>query len=146
MADLVINIYNQNIYMIKTFFVLIYTFLIKFLGFVMLGTQVIDVHYIFFLMMFIMFLPEYLFMFSSPFRGWIKSGIEDSDGKFNKSDFSSLLMNYSTLWCIRLYVLFGLLEAFYGIQVRETWITSSLLGAFGIKTIETFSFFKKFKN
>ncbi len=37
-------------------------------------------------------------------RYWIKSGIEDSDGKFEKTDLSSLLIHYSTLWCIRLYV------------------------------------------
>lgn len=146
MAETVLNIYQQNTYMIKTFFVLIYTFFIKTLAFIMMGANLIDVHSVFFLMMFIMFLPEYLFVFSKAFRGWIKGGIENGDGKLNKNDFSSLMMNYSTLWCIRLYVLFGLLEAFYGIQVRETWITSSLLGAFGIKTIETFSFWKKGKN
>jgi hypothetical protein len=139
------DIYQQNTYMIKTFFVLIYTFLIKSLGFLILGVQFLDVQYVFYLMMVIMFLPEFMFIFAKSFRLWLKGGIENGDGKLNKSDFTSLLMNYSTLWCIRLYVLFGLLEAFYGIQVREAWINTSLVGAFGIKAMETISFFKKDK-
>ncbi len=138
------DIYSKNIpQMIKIFLILVYTFCLKVLGFVMLGIDLININYFFYLLIFVMFIPEYGFALSKAFRNWLQSGIENGDGKLNKIDLTSLLMNYSTLWCIRLYVLLGLLEAFYGIQVREIWVHSSILGAFGIKAIEAVSFFKK---
>jgi hypothetical protein len=84
---------------------------------------------------FMMFLPECGLLFSKDFRKWVKAGVEDSDGEFNSSDLGNLLQHFSTLWCIRLYVLFGLLEAFYGVQVREIYVMGSLAGAFGIEAI-----------
>lgn len=88
--------------------------------------------------MMILFLPELGVILKRDFRVWVKNGIEDSDGKFNKSDLASLLIHYSTLWCTRMYVMFGLLEAFYGIKVRESFIVGSLVGAFGIEAIGFF--------
>lgn len=82
-----------------------------------------------------MFLPEIGFILNKSFRSWLKNGIEDSDGAFNSEDLSNLLRHYSTLWCARLYVVFGLLEAFYHIQVREIFVMGSLAGAFGIEAI-----------
>lgn len=82
-----------------------------------------------------MFLPEIGFILNKGFRSWLKNGIEDSDGAFNSEDLANLLRHYSTLWCARLYVVFGLLEAFYHIQVREIFVMGSLAGAFGIEAI-----------
>jgi hypothetical protein len=84
-------------------------------------------------------LPEISFTFVPKFRQWIKSGIEDGDGVLNKTDLNALLIHYSTLWCIRLFVTFGLLEAFYGTQVREIFVIGSLLGGFGIEMIGFFA-------
>lgn len=129
--------------MIKISSILIYTYLIKILAVLTIILNIFDFHYIFFIMVMIMFLPEVGFLISKNFRSWLKDGIEDSDGKFNREDFNSLLRHYSTLWCIRLYVTFGLLEAFHGIQVRETFINGSLIGAFGIEAINFFMKIKK---
>jgi len=92
-------------------------------------------HFLFTIFIVTMFLPELLILFNSGFRKWIQMGIEDSDGKFEKADLASLIIHYSTLWCTRLYVTFGLLEAFYGVQVRDTYVVGSLAGAFGIEVI-----------
>lgn len=121
--------------MLKVVFILIYTLCIKIFTLLVLGLGLLDFHNIFYFLIFVMFLPEMGFALSKGFRNWLKNGIEDSDQKFNREDFNSLLRHYSTLWCIRLYVLFGLLEAFHGIQVRETFINGSLAGAFGIEVI-----------
>lgn len=129
--------------MFKILSILIYTFSIKLFSLIVFSLGLLDYHNIFYIFIFMLFLPEMGFALSKSFRSWLKSGIEDSDDKFNKEDFNSLLRHYSTLWCIRLYVLFGLLEAFYGIQIRETYIVGSLVGAFGIEAV---NFFVKNKN
>lgn len=92
-------------------------------------------HILFAVFIFAMFLPEIGFIISKGFRKWLQDGMEDGDGKLHKSDVANMLIHYSTLWCTRLYVLFGLLEAFYGIQVREVFVMGSLAGAFGIEAI-----------
>lgn len=127
--------------MLKIFSIFLYTLSLRLMGTVVVASNFInlDWHYLFFLFVTIMFIPEIGFIISSSFRRWLKDGIEDSDGKFNKSDFASLLIHYSTLWCIRLFVLFGLLEAFYGIQVREMYVLGSLAGAFGVETVGYFT-------
>lgn len=92
-------------------------------------------HFLFAFFFFIMFLPEMLILFNKDFRSWMRTGIEDGDSKFEKADLQNLLIHYSTLWCTRLYVTFGLLEAFYGTQVRDVYVVGSLAGAFGIEVI-----------
>jgi hypothetical protein len=130
--------------MFKIFGVLLYTIILRFLADTLLAFNIVNPQYIiFYVLMIVMFLPEMGFAFAKSFRNWLKDGIEDSDGKFNSSDFKSLMSHYSTLWCIRLFVVFGLLEAFYSIQVREVFVVGSLLGAFGIEAISFFSRFKK---
>ena len=98
-----------------------------------------DYHYIFPLFIGMILLPEICFVLVPSFRKWIKGGVEDGDGVLNKSDLKALIIHYSTLWCIRLFVIFGLLEAFYGIQVREVFVMGSLAGAFGIESISFFT-------
>ncbi len=112
----------------------------------MAANLMIDWHYFFYVLMMIMFVPEIGFVISTTFRKWLKDGIEDHDGKFNKEDLATLFIHYSTLWCIRLFVLFGLLEAFYGIQVREIYILGSLAGAFGVETVGYFTRIKSKKD
>lgn len=129
------NIYGKTPEMIKTFFVLVYTFMIKVLGFAILGIQLINIQYIFFFLLLTMFLPELGITFSKSFRNWLKGGVEDKKGV----DLSSLLLNYSTLWSLRLYVIFSLMEIFYNIQIREIYIYTSLAGAFSLKSIEILS-------
>lgn len=126
--------------MFKIAFLYLYTLSIRFVaGFMLAANLMLDWHYFFYILMIIMFVPEIGFLLSTSFRRWLKDGIEDNDGKFQKDDFASLLIHYSTLWCIRLFVLFGLLEAFYGIQVREIYILGSLAGAFGVETVGYFT-------
>ncbi len=120
----------------KIFAVFLYTFLLKWIPLAFLAFTSKNILFAFFI--FMMFLPEMAMLFNKSFRGWVKSGIEDSDGQFNSQDLSNLLRHYSTLWCARLYVFFGLLEAFYQIQVREIFVMGSLAGAFGIETLSFF--------
>lgn len=121
---------------IKLIGVFIYTLALKWVPLFFITFSSKNILFSFFLIM--MFLPEMAMLFSKNFRLWVKSGIEDGDGQFNSSDLANLLRHYSTLWCARLYVLFGLLEAFYQIQVREIYVMGSLAGAFGIEAITFF--------
>jgi hypothetical protein len=90
-----------------------------------------------------LFIPEGGFIFSASFRHWLKDGVEDGDGVMNKSDLTSLISHYATAWCVRLYVLFGLVEVFYGIHVRESIALGTLGGAFGIEGMVIFKKWKK---
>lgn len=117
----------------KLFGIFLYTFLLKWIPLFLVAVTSKNILFIFFIIM--MFLPEMGMLFNKSFRMWVKSGVEDSDGQFNSEDLANLLRHYSTLWCARLYVLFGLLEAFYHIEVREIFVMGSLAGAFGIEAI-----------
>lgn len=119
--------------MLKIFSIFIYTLGIRVIGSTMFLVGLVDYHHVFPLFVVMILLPELVFTFVPKFRKWIKDGIEDGDGVLNTADFKSLMVHYSTLWCIRLFVIFGLLEAFYGIQVREIFVIGSLSGAFGIE-------------
>lgn len=110
------------------------TFLLKVFA-VVLNIESNAKHVLFLVFLILMFLPELLLLFNKSFRQWIKTGIEDADGKFEKSDLASLIIHYSTLWCTRLYVMFGLLEAFYSVQIRDVYVVGSLVGAFGIEAV-----------
>ncbi len=125
--------------MIKTAGILfIYTLLIPIMAFFLsaINISTVDAQYYFFLT--IMFLPEIGFLFKKKFREWLKDGIEDNDHKFQKEDFAALMTHYSTLWCIRLFVIFGLRETFYGIVVREIYVFATLAGGFGIEVVSFF--------
>jgi hypothetical protein len=122
--------------MVKAISLIVCTIFIKALAILTLSlNQFTSKNILFAVFIFMMFLPEMGFIINKGFRQWLKDGIEDSDGQFNSSDLANLLRHYSTLWCARLYVLLGLLEAFYHIQVREIFVMGSLAGAFGIEAI-----------
>lgn len=122
--------------MVKAFSILICTIFLKALAVMSLSFGAFTSKNVLFCVFIgMMFLPEAGFLLNKSFRNWLKDGIEDSDGVFNASDLANLLRHYSTLWCARLYVLLGLLEAFYHIQVREIFVMGSLAGAFGIEAI-----------
>jgi hypothetical protein len=128
--------------MIKIVAIFLYTFSLRILVYVtfLIGLmEYTDYHLIFPLFVVMILLPELSFTFVPRFRQWIKAGVEDGDGVLNKADLNALIIHYSTLWCIRLFVIFGLLEAFYGVQVREVYVVGSLLGAFGIETVGFFA-------
>lgn len=134
-----INVALANL---KMLLLLTGTICLKFLGMLCASLNFGEINsknilFIFFIGM--MFLPDLGILISKDFRQWIKSGIEDSDGQFNSDDLANLFKHFSTLWCIRLYVLFGLLEAFYHLQVRDIYVLGSLAGAFGIETINFFT-------
>lgn len=121
----------------KILSVFIYTFCLKWLSLAFITFNSKNILFGFFILM--IFLPEIGLIFSKNFRTWLKAGIEDNDGQFNSSDLSNLLRHYATLWCARLYVIFGILEAFYHIQVREIFVMGSLAGAFGIEAVGLFT-------
>ena len=116
--------------------VFLYTFCLKWLPLLFIAFNSKNVLFAFFILM--IFLPEIGLLLSKNFRLWVKTGIEDNDGQFNSSDLAGLLRHYSTLWCARLYVLFGLIEVFYHIQVREVFVMGSLAGAFGLEAAGLF--------
>jgi len=113
--------------------IFLYTLLLKWVPLFFVAFTSKNILFAFFLIL--LFWPEIGIIFFKSFRLWLVEGIEDGDEKFNSTDLGNLLIHYSTLWCARLYVLFGLLEAFYGTQVREIFVMGSLAGAFGIEAI-----------
>jgi len=122
--------------LIKPFILICYTFILRWIPLVMIGIiNPKSILFGFFLLM--MFLPEIAILFVKSFRIWLKDGIEDSDGRFNSDDLARLMVHYATIWCMRMYVLFGLLEAFYHIKVSEIMTLGSLAGAFGIEAVTT---------
>lgn len=122
--------------MVKAFSIIVCTLFLKALAILSISfNQFTSKNVLFCVFIFMMFLPEMGFLINKGFRQWLKDGIEDSDGVFNANDLANLLRHYSTLWCARLYVLLGLLEAFFHIQVREIFVMGSLAGAFGIEAI-----------
>jgi hypothetical protein len=122
--------------MVKAFSIIVCTLFLKALAILSISfNQFTSKNVLFCVFIFMMFLPEMGFLINKGFRQWLKDGIEDSDGVFNAADLANLLRHYSTLWCARLYVLLGLLEAFYHIQVREIFVMGSLAGAVGIEAI-----------
>lgn len=132
--------------MTKIIGIFIYTLCIRVAALLPVEVGTIDYHIIFPFFIGMILLPELTFILVPKFRKWIKDGIEDGDGVLNKGDLSTLMVHYSTLWCIRLFVVFGLLEAFYGIQVREIFVVGALSGAFGIESMNLIAkFFNKAK-
>lgn len=117
--------------------VIIGTVLIKFFAQIMQVGEA-GKHLFFAMFIIVMFLPELAVLFNKDFRLWLKNGVEDNDGQFNKSDFSTMLTHYATLWCIRMWTFAGLVEIFYGIQVREVYVVGALAGGFGIEMIGFF--------
>lgn len=83
----------------------------------------------FFLVM--VFLPEILWIIWPSFRHWIKTGIEDSDGKLNKSDMKDAGFIYVSLWCMRIFMGFSVAMMF-GVEIDTLAYLASLLGSFGI--------------
>jgi hypothetical protein len=85
----------------------------------------------FFLIM--LFMPEFACIFSKGFRQWIKNGIEDSDGTFNKSDFKEMWGHYSALWCLRMFILGSLVEIYFQVEVKQLYM---ILWFAGMASIE----------
>jgi hypothetical protein len=83
----------------------------------------------FFLLM--VFLPEILWVSWKNFRDWIKTGIEDSDGKLNKEDLKDAGFLYVSLWSMRVFMGFSIAKIF-GVEIDSISYLSSLIGSFGI--------------
>lgn len=92
-------------------------------------------YFFFILFILILFMPELALLISKGFRLWIKDGIEDNDQKFNITDFATMMVHYSMLWCVRVFVVSFLVEIFFNYHVREIYILSSFAGAFGIEVV-----------
>lgn len=77
-------------------------------------------------------LPEICFvlgMFFPGTRRWWGRLIEDSDGDPHHTDGFFLISLYSALWCIRIGILAGLQEIFFGKRLIEVEITFLTAGA-----------------
>lgn len=81
---------------------------------------------------FMMFVPEMVLVMSAPFRNWIKEGIENADGKMNKSDLKDLVILYGSLWSLRVFLFMSWSMVFYGIDIVFYIYITPLLGSFGI--------------
>ena len=80
------------------------------------------------LILFFMFgimLPEFCLVRYPAFKEWIKQGVEDSDGKLNKSDMQDALMLYSSLWAMRAFMAFTA-AIIFGIDIPPTYYFSAL--------------------
>jgi hypothetical protein len=91
---------------------------------------VVILSFIFFVLLGI-FMPELMYMFSSTFRGWIRKGIEDSDGELNKSDLKDAGIIYVSLWSMRVFIGFSVAKML-GVQIDTISYLIPLFGSFGI--------------
>lgn len=79
-----------------------------------------------------MFVPELCALLSKTFRDWIRQGIENSDGKLNKSDLKDMVILYGSLWCLRVFLFMSWAMIFYKMEIPFHIYTIPLLGSFGI--------------
>jgi len=77
------------------------------------------------------FMPEIMWLASKSFRGWIKQGIEDSDGQLNKSDLKDAGILYVSLWSMRIFIGFSVAKMF-GIEIDTLTYLTPLFGSGGI--------------
>ena len=76
-------------------------------------------------------IPEICLVSFKGFREWIKQGVEDSDGKLNKSDLQDAMMLYTSLWAMRVFVAFSIVKMF-GVPIDNMAYMTALFGSFGI--------------
>ncbi len=79
----------------------------------------------------LMFVPELMSITSKSFRDWIRRGIEDDDGKFNKSDLKDMMILYSSLWLLRVVLVWSWFHIFYGVYIEYSLYITLLAGSFG---------------
>lgn len=90
---------------------------------------------VFYIFIFMMFVPEIAIISSKGFRQWMKQGIEDADGQLHKEDVKDLRVHYAALWMLRVFVLFGLLMIFYQIQIPWSFYMLPFFGAMGLEGV-----------
>lgn len=98
--------------------------------------------YFFVLMMFV---PESVLLISKSFRAWIREGVEDADGKLNKSDLKDLVILYGSLWCLRVFLFMSWAKVFYGTEIEFYIYLTPLIGSFGISGLPILKSFLKIK-
>ncbi len=76
------------------------------------------------------FAPEITIGLFKNFRNWIKEGLEDADGKFNKSDIKDMAILYGSLWSLRIFIFFSWATVFHEPIPYGIYITP-LIGSFG---------------
>lgn len=81
--------------------------------------------------LFMVFLPELLWLSSNNYRQWITSGIEDGNGILNKSDLKDAAIIYVSLWAMRIFMGFSVAMMF-GVEIPTVNYLSALFGSFGI--------------
>jgi len=79
-----------------------------------------------------MFVPEIVMLVSKSFRGWVKEGVENADGKLDKSDLKDMVILYGSLWCLRVFLFMSWAKVFYGTEIEFYIYLTPLLGSFGI--------------
>jgi len=89
-----------------------------------------------------MFLPEITIRTSKEFRMWIKEGIEDADGKLNKSDIKDGLILYVSLWSLRVFIGFSVSEVFYK-EIDFKFYITPLIFSFGTAGLTIIKSIKK---
>jgi hypothetical protein len=84
----------------------------------------------------LMFLPEFFMVVSPGFRNWVKEGFSDVDGRMSDNDRKGILIHYTSLWCMKLFVLENLLILFYGISVEFIAYIFPFFGSIGLSGFE----------
>lgn len=77
------------------------------------------------------FAPEITIALFKSFRGWIKEGLEDADGKFNKEDIKDMVILYCSLWFLRVFIFFSWAQVFHDPAPAASIYIIPLLGSFG---------------
>ena len=87
--------------------------------------------FMFYVFVSLLFVPEIALVFSAGLRQWLKVGIEDGDGVLNTKDVQNLVLFYSGLWMLRVFVLSYLFKQFYNIETEFMFTVLPFLGSMG---------------
>lgn len=80
------------------------------------------------------FAPELLYAFKKDFREWINGGVEDGDGKLDKTDLKDIIPLYMGLWCTRVFIYFSW-QISEGKDIETSIYLIPLYGAFGLGSV-----------
>lgn len=80
-------------------------------------------------------LPEVSFIISKKFRIWLKDGVENGDGILHSKDLKELPTLVGAYYCGKLFALLILMDTFYDIEVKDSFVYLCFSGFAGPTSI-----------
>lgn len=80
-----------------------------------------------------LFIPEISIILSPSFRNWLRQGIEDADGKMNRSDVFDLVAHINARLMSIIFGMMSLSMTFMGLSIDWHVYLMPFFGSFGIE-------------